>query len=541
MSRPNPAFFGAFLIAVWAILGGVTLFKGGFFLAKHEGDTFHLLQIVFRMVDGEWPHLDFMTPIGIMAFAPIAVFVELGSGIGHAILLAQMLVALVLLPAVFWTGWSRLGSPLAYLFGLTMLVLVLALVHGEAERSVSISMHYNRWAWAVSYVAILLAILPPRAPRSDIADGAIIGLCMAFLMLCKMTYFAAFAIPVVAALLLRRAWRSLGVAVLAGLGVCVAITMLAGIDFWPAYLGDLLTVARSDVRPQPGQGLKTIVGAPAYLGASMTLIAGVILLRQSEEKLLGLMLLLLAPGFFYVTYQNWANDPQWLMLLAILLLVPRPEPDLVNGLGWNMQRALAICATAALAFAAPSFLNLLYSPFRHLSLTEDEYVPMLAAQPRHHDLRTRVVRANRVDGKVALDRPGSGLESRAELAERDEERTEWRGEVLPDCELTLGLNAWFETVAADLEASGYGGAGIFGADIFMSYWLFGDFDRLENGAPWYYGRLPGFEDAEYLLVPLCPSSPTVRKEVLAAIEDREVALTELRRTPLYVLYKISGA
>ncbi len=274
MSRPNPNILAVFLVAVLAVLGGVALAKGGFFLAKHEGDTFHLLQIVFRMVDGEWPHLDFMTPIGIMAFAPIALFVELGSGIGNAILMSQILVALVLLPAVFWVGVSRFSGPLAYLFGLTVLVLVLALVHGETERSVSISMHYNRWAWAASYVAIVLAVLAPREVRSDLADGGIIGLCMAFLMLCKITYFVAFAVPVVAALALRGAYRSLGFAVLSGLGAVAVVTLLAGFAFWPAYVGDLLAVAGSDVRPQPGAGLKTVIGAPAYLGGSLTLIGG---------------------------------------------------------------------------------------------------------------------------------------------------------------------------------------------------------------------------------------------------------------------------
>ena len=73
MSRPNPAVFIAFLVAVIVVLGSVTLAKGGFYLAKHEGDTLHLLQILFRMASGEWPHLDFMTPIGLLAFAPVVV------------------------------------------------------------------------------------------------------------------------------------------------------------------------------------------------------------------------------------------------------------------------------------------------------------------------------------------------------------------------------------------------------------------------------------------------------------------------------------
>ena len=71
MSRPNPFVLCVVLIVAIATLGGVAVLKGGFYVAKHEGDTLHLLQIVFRMAEGEWPHLDFMTPIGVLAFWPI--------------------------------------------------------------------------------------------------------------------------------------------------------------------------------------------------------------------------------------------------------------------------------------------------------------------------------------------------------------------------------------------------------------------------------------------------------------------------------------
>ena len=156
---------------------------------------------------------------------------------------------------------------------------------------------------------------------------------MAFLLLCKVTYFAAFAPVVLVALLLRKAWGSLIGSLVAGLQVMGVTTAFAGFGFWGAYLGDLLTVAGSDVRAQPGAGLQTIIGAPAYLGGSLVLLLGVVLLRQAGEDALGLLLLLLVPGFIYVTFQNFGNDPQWLMLLAILLLVPQPDADKLNGFG----------------------------------------------------------------------------------------------------------------------------------------------------------------------------------------------------------------
>lgn len=529
-----------FLIAVWTVLAAAALAKGGFFLAKHEGDTLHLLQIVFRMADGEWPHLDFMTPIGFFAFAPIVLFVKLGFGIGIAILLSQGLVGLILILPLAWTIANRLQGWVGYLFGAAVLILAMALVHGEVERSVSISMHYNRWAWAVSYIAIVLAVLPPLVKRHDLLDGVVIGACAAFLLLCKITYFAAFAIPILVALILRGAWRAVGGAVVIIGAVGVIITLLAGPAFWSAYLGDLLTVAGSEVRPQPGAGWRTVVGAPAYIGGSLLLFLGVVLLRQAGEDTLGVLLLLLAPAFIYVTFQNFGNDPQWLWVVAILFLAAKPASDLTNGMGWNMARALQFAAVAALAFGAPSFFNLAYSPFRHLAVDRDDYVPMLTAMPGHDDLWLRKVRANRVDGAVALDVPGSGLEDRAALADREPTLTVWQGETLRDCELQMGLIAWFEAIAADLAAHDHPkGAPVFVADLFSSLWLFGDMARLPQGAPWYYGGLPGFEYASFMLVPDCPASQSVRKEILQAVTETGVETTEIARRPLYTLYALN--
>ena len=538
MSKPKPVAYLAFLALITLALGGVSALKGGFYIAKHEGDTLHLLQIVFRMADGEWPHLDFMTPIGAMAFLPIAAFVKSGLGIGNAILWSQILVAAVMLPAIFWAGFSRFNKLLAYLFGLTVLVLILALVHGEANRLVSISMHYNRWAWAAAYVAILLAVLPPVNARNDLADGVIIGVAMAFLVLCKVTYFVAFAPPIVLVLLLRGAGRVLILSLLSGLIVAAIYTVFSGVEYWFAYLDDLRTVSGSQVRPQPGAPLQIVIGSPQYLGGSLALLIGVILLRQANERILGLALLLLVPGFFYVTFQNFGNDPQWLMLLAILLLVPQINEGTTNSFGWDMTLALRLTAMAALAFAAPSFLNLAYSPFRHMAMDESKYTPMLANLSAHSDLQTRTLRTNRVDGTIGLDGEGSGLEDRRELADRESSRTEFQGELLPDCELRLGLGAWFETIVADLEANGHSGKYLFAADIFTSHWLFGDIKRLPNGSPWFYGGRPGFEAAELMIVPLCPASEAIRKQILDDLGEDGLSFEEVHRTPLYILFKV---
>lgn len=100
MTHKKPTILALFLFTVLIAMGGAAVLKGGLYIAKHEGDTMHLMQIVFRMAEGQTPHFDFMTPIGALAFWPIAMFVKSGMGIGMAILWSQIVMALFLFPAV---------------------------------------------------------------------------------------------------------------------------------------------------------------------------------------------------------------------------------------------------------------------------------------------------------------------------------------------------------------------------------------------------------------------------------------------------------
>lgn len=539
MTKTNLAGLTACLIALGAVMGATAVLKGGLYIGKHEGDTLHLMQIVFRMAEGQAPHLDFMTPIGALAFWPIAVLVKAGLGIGMAVIWSQVIMALVFLPVVIWVAWTRLSVWVGGLFGLFVMVLLLALVHGEAERSVSISMHYNRQAWAAAFVAIVTALLPPVLDRRGAAiDGVIIGLMVCMMALIKMTYFVAFAMPVLVALLLTGQRRAALVAAVSGLIVAGLITVFAGVDYWIAYARDLLTVAGSDIRAAPGEPLNAVMAAPAYLGGSVAAIAGVIFLRQAKVATGGLVLLLLVPGFFYVTYQNFGNDPQWLLLLAVLLLALRGQAqDVVNGWGWHLRDAIGITAAAALAMTAPSFLNLAYSPLRHMNVDVAKYAPILPRGGVHADLFGADLRVNRVDARVPLDGQVAGL---AAYAGREPPAT-FKGEVLPRCAVELGLPRVMDAIARDLEDAGLAeGKSVFAADIFSSYWLFGPLEPMDQGAPWYYGGLPGMADADYLLVPLCPVVQDVRAMVLREIEalDAPVPAAEIRRTELYILYEL---
>jgi hypothetical protein len=533
--RANPAILAGFLAVVLAVLAGISLAKGGFFIGKHEGDTLHLLDMMMRMSRGAWPHLDFMTPIGVLSFAPFAFFVSQGAGVGQAILLGQALVAALFLPAIWWVAATRFRGSLAYVFGAGVLVLILALVHGEAERSVSISMHYNRWAWAAAYLAIAAALIRPRGRPRPVADGLVIGGMLAVMALVKMTYFVAFVLPIVVALLGRRAFGALLWACIAGIAVAVLITLLAGVEFWFAYAEDLLAVARSDLRPRPGLAFSQVLGSPSHLGATLVLLVSVVLLLQADRLLEGMVLLLLAPAFVYVTYQNFGNDPQWLGLLGLLLIALAPRHERRNGLGWELKGAIRMAAVAALALATPSIANLAYSPFRHWVVDPAKHTPLIPVGEVFADLYVVKTRARRLEARV----PFTGERFAALTSEIEpDDIAVFQGEELPRCSVEMGLVGWLGLMAADLKASGLTrGRTVIAADLLSNFWLYGAMEPLPGGAPWNYGGLPGFGNAELLLVPLCALAPKERKGILEEVAQTGTKWREIRRTEMYILYE----
>ncbi|MFT6223845.1 MAG: hypothetical protein ACJA1F_001691 [Paracoccaceae bacterium] len=525
-------FLSVFLLT----LSIATLWPGAFFIGKHEGDALHLLEIIFRMEAAERPHLDFMTPIGVMAFAPIVAFLEAGLPAGQAIFAAQITVGCVLLPAVWWVGVSRLSGPWPYIFGAIVLTLAVALVHGQSQRSASISMHYNRWAWAVAFVAIAVSVLPAKFRQSVLWDGGVVGLALCALALTKMTYFVAFGPVVLLGAGMLGSWRVVAVVCVFGICVATGVTGVYGVAFWGAYAGDLLSVARSDLRSYPGEPFVAVIAAPAFIGASLIAVASVIVLRQGQRAVEGLLLLLLLPGFFYVTFQNFGNDPQWLMLLGVLLAAQRPAQGVYNARGWSMAQATLLLAVAALAMSSASFFNMLYSPFRHAATDVSVFTRMLPRDARHTDLMVMTTRAWNIDVTQPMTGIGAALWPVPAKADRPAPGF-FNGEVLTGCDLKGGMVGWLQLVADDLRAAGYAGAPVYVADLFSGIWLFGPFARLPGGAPWYYGGLSGFAGARYVVVPVCAVSQAVRKKITAQIDATGVAMTQVRRTPFYTLFE----
>ncbi len=513
-----------YLIGIVVVFGGVQLAKGGLYIDRHEGDALHLIEILRRMEHGQWPHLDFVTPLGVAGFLPMAAFVKAGFGVGAAILMAQIAVAAAMTLPVYYVAKTRMTPAMGYAFGGLVLVMTLALVHGEARDSVSISMHYNRWAWALAFLAVPLAVFAPREGGSQIIDGIIIGLAMSFFILGKVTFAVAFAPALIVALVLRQAWVAMAAGVVSVMVCMLVPTVLAGFGFWQAYIGDILQVTNSGIRPRPGVDWMTLLLAPRFIIGNAVLAASIWVLRKGEKPELGLVLILLAPAFLYVTYQNYGNDPKWLALLCVVMLLAGSTPKHLG------------LAVVALTLISPSFFNMAASPWRHFMAKEERFAAVFQTAP-HTDIYTPANRVNRVQERRTITFQDPQFTALNEIAD-EEPDVVFQGVTYPSCQQELGLLGIMRDVAADLRAFGLDDdARIFTADTFGGVWMFGGFAPLEGAAPWYYGQLSGFENADYLLVPTCPVTPRTFKAITQDLDAIDgLVLEEVRSTELYRLY-----
>ncbi|MEM8786629.1 MAG: hypothetical protein AAGE76_00050 [Pseudomonadota bacterium] len=533
--------FAAILIGAALLWAGLVLYPGVFRISGHELDLIQALDVSYRMIEGARPHLDFMTPLGVLAFQPIAWFLAAGYGPGLSFLMAQVAVTFAVLPLVWWVGMSRLTGAVRLIFGIGMVALGSSMIFGAAKPATTGAMYYNRWAWILTFCGVLILMLRARPGwRAPVIDGLFVGVAVAVLVMTKVTFVIALLPFAFVAILQYRQFALFGVALVAAAALLAALTpVYGGVGFWQAYVGDLLAVALDSRRSYPGLPLSDLVASPAALPMTALLLITVIFWRNVGLSREGLALLVLAPGLVYITYQNWGNDPKWLFLLALLLLSREPNADAPAF--WDVPPKVfsRVLATLALVLIAPSMVNILVSPVRHMSVDGTSYVPLFP----------RLDRADiEVDAALAylptVERPLPNFSLPASVAaegEADPPAPIVAGVEIEDCELGLGFAGWTVRAVAQLEAMESAvGRPILAADIYDHLWLFGPFERVAGMAPWYYDTDRGFDSAAFVLVPHCPVSPAARRRKLEVIEGLGWILEEEIRTDLFTLFRRVG-
>jgi hypothetical protein len=154
------------------------------------------------------------------------------------------------------------------------------------------------------------------------------------------------------------------------------------------------------------------------------------------------------------------------------------------------------------------------------------------------DFFVRRSRANQMSALIALDDDDGVWQKYREDADRSD-IPEVAGVRFPMCELAAGSRAYMTEIVAQLEADGVpSGSQIFSTGLLSAFWLYGDFEPLENGAPWYYGDLTGIENADFVLIPKCVFVERVRQLMIAELQGAQMPLTLFQDNDLYALFAV---
>ncbi len=492
-----------------------------------------MLDATLRMASGELPHIDFMTPIGILGFAPVAGFLALGFAVGKATLLADAAMLALMLPVIWWIAVTRLSRGQAYYFGIVMVITMMAVVYGGGSSTISLSMYYNRWGWSITFL-LLMAIL--FAPHKNMGEKwiapLVIGLSMAALAMLKMTFFVPL-LPVVIIILLAQKQGMLLLKAM-GVGLLVGVALLGwlGLDFFLAYFDDLLVLTRPEsARVNTGVGISDVAGSPDTIVSSIILFAALVIFRKSARMHQGLVVLVLAPAFTYITYQNWGNDPKWLHLMVLYIWANLPDAGAKPVFGLPARQGGLVLIVASITFIFPSVFSMATTPFRVLVTAEDEAFAKVELRGGVSDIWLPELRVSDIYGEQAI----AGWPD----LEPDLEPLVINGYTFPMCRLSQTLVAQFAGMAKQIEAlDAVRGQPVLVADVLNFMWLMGDVGRVPGAAPWYYGDDAGLEGAAFLAVPLCSGKLDLRSAMIDQVEAHGYGLEETYRSELMVLYAL---
>lgn len=212
-------------------------------------DVFIPLDAAWRTLQGQWPHTDFFTPVGLAYFWQHGAAAWLW-GMNSRLVSRASFVALpfVLIPLLL-LSWRRLhafSTVLLFVF-LTVLIVSPIFLDGP-ERLVAYLANYNRVGSALCAVTALWALSAPLDRRAawDLTDAVAIGVTLLILAFLKVTFFAlAVAMIATGCVVTPRLWRTALVASLIFAAGVVTLE-LAHRGLLAAYLADLKRAAAAN-------------------------------------------------------------------------------------------------------------------------------------------------------------------------------------------------------------------------------------------------------------------------------------------------------
>lgn len=496
-------YFYAVLPAVGLLFSLATIqtYSDGMLIETYMVDTLFVLDVVSRIALGQTPHVDFTLHLGALPFALIC---ALSENVLIGFLRSQWLLAALLIFAVFWIGRTRLAPWETGFLALAVAFLATSL-SPTFDEQITLGLFYNRWAWAIATVLLVLVVLEPHAGGSRILGGVVAGVLLMALLTTKITFFVGL-LPVGSlAFALQRRWIELTVTLATCATIMGIVALIVGPSFWLGYLENLVWVAGNPIRQVPGATVSDILAAPRFFAFHLAFLVFVVLYWVTFGFVRALLIVFLGICLIFIQHQNFGQMPVWVFAIAVAgSFCARQAAQK----GSKTTLSFGVVTLSCAIFGSVFFYPMAQSTSRNASF---EYSRQARLLERGSGVSELAVSAEQA-GEVVMQK----LPKRSDTPN-----------YMSDCLVVEGLLQVYLGASeelADLKKP------VFVVDAQSPYWLSSGNPPLPESAPWNYGSLRGLKNAEYVAIPKCPFKPNYQFAILQRMVDEGVELKLVRET-----------
>lgn len=227
-------------------------------------DVTILLDSGWRIINGQTPHLDYYSPLGIFNSLPIAFGMKIGSPSASAIAYGNVLLLVILTPWAWFIARSRISSFNAFLFALFMgLLLVTPRALSNPIQDTTYAMLYNRQGFVLLSMLLLGIFIVPQTyvkthvkPKNMFLGGLSSGILLAFLFYCKINYFAIATCAILLHLIFFRFSKAWLIGLVTGaLSISIVMYLVFDLNSF-SYLADISLAAQSQDKIQKLHNIK---------------------------------------------------------------------------------------------------------------------------------------------------------------------------------------------------------------------------------------------------------------------------------------------
>jgi hypothetical protein len=234
--------------ALLLIISATMIYKAkAIYISVWTHDNFTYLDGAYRILKGQIPHIDFITPIGLLGYLLPFLGLKITGSYALALPAADLIVASVAIILTNMVAYKRLSMiPALMLITYVWLLTSVPVNIGDASRYVSYSMFYNRHGWAFILILFVLYVRQDDSRRETIINDIIAGSIILIYLFYTKISFAAVSIAFMVILALKSKYHlKLAIMCFLGLlsGILLVESVLPGLN--KGYAQDLLTAVQS--------------------------------------------------------------------------------------------------------------------------------------------------------------------------------------------------------------------------------------------------------------------------------------------------------